>query len=264
MHLATFPVATVLAFAIPAGASSILYSTSVNPSLFHETNFAGGLSAPQSILRMNDASMLIQTWTGTQSNLLRFTDANADGVADGPGASVYQVAPSGPMTQLTQAGPYIVNGVSSQNFKAGDITLLLPGANPGDSMTSVGSIHLSYPGNGSWYHPTLGFAARPTPSSPGDYDLVFNVGSEFNAAHSQHQVALSGLINASVDGDSLYMVTIHPNGSSPTVSNLRKIATGTAMCSAWRSSRARATFTSPTTASTPRIRFTTFLRRLTS
>ena len=80
-------------------------------------------------------------------------------------------------------------------------------------MTAAGTIDFAYaPG---WHHPTAGMAARATP-----------VGSEFNAQTSIDQVALTGLISANVDGDSIYKVTINETGASPALSALQKVATG--------------------------------------
>ena len=69
-------------------------------------------------------------------------------------------------------------------------------------------------------------ATRPTPGNAGSYDLVFNVGAQFNNVPSSDPVTVSGLINALADGDAIYKVTINLTGPSPTASSLQKIATG--------------------------------------
>ncbi len=72
----------------------------------------------------------------------------------------------------------------------------------------------------------MGLGSRRTPGVPGSYDLIFNVGSEFDKQASQQKVGLSGLASASLDGDSLYSVTINVAGGSPIASDLKKVASG--------------------------------------
>jgi glucose/arabinose dehydrogenase len=72
----------------------------------------------------------------------------------------------------------------------------------------------------------MGIATRPTAGKPGSYDLVFNVGSEYDHQLSTDPVALSGLIDGTLQGDSLYVVTIDLSGPQPVASNLRQLATG--------------------------------------
>ena len=66
----------------------------------------------------------------------------------------------------------------------------------------------------------------PTPGQPGFYDLVFNVGSQFDHQLSTDRVGLSGLATGTLDGDSLYMVTLYFNGPQPQASNLKQVAHG--------------------------------------
>jgi glucose/arabinose dehydrogenase len=58
--------------------------------------------------------------------------------------------------------------------------------------------------------------------------MAFNVGSNFNAAHSTTTVLLNGLglSDVEVEGESLYMVTLDLTGPTPVASNLHQIATG--------------------------------------
>src|SRR5262249_30307902 len=92
---------------------------------------------------------------------------------------------------------------------------------------------------------TYGLAARPAPGKPGDYNVFFNIGSQFNGIKKDAngnilfdangvaipdptvgKVTASGLLSATLDGDSIYMVTLHDNNGTPVLSGLTKIATG--------------------------------------
>jgi hypothetical protein len=95
------------------------------------------------------------------------------------------------------------------------ITLLQPGATPTAPWTTAGSFNFDYGPN--WEHNTIGMTARPG-TAPGTYDLVFNIGSEFNDQLSTDKVALTGLTQATLTGDSLYAVTIDETGASPSAS----------------------------------------------
>ncbi|MFN7935796.1 MAG: hypothetical protein U0R19_20875 [Bryobacteraceae bacterium] len=214
---------TLLQFVSAAAFAGItLNPTAVDPGLFRVTTFASGLPLANSVAMAADGSLYVNSSPGYVSGqILHFTDSNLDGVADGPGTIVYQSG-GGPFTQLREAGKYYAVG----EFGAKSITLLEPGATPSDGMTSVGALQFSYPAD--WYHPSIGMAVRPTPGSPGSYDLVFNIGASTNATHSSSRVTVSGLGLAPVDleGEALYMVTIDESGPAPVASNLRTVATG--------------------------------------
>src|SRR5205823_5742406 len=118
--------------------------------------------------------------------------------------------------------------------------------------TLVGSIRFSFPLDATgigWDHTTYALAVRPTPgSSTGDFDVFFNVGSQYNGVLNDpttgmvildnhgnavlqptvDHVTVSGLISATLKGDSIYKVTIHDRGAgiTPSFSNLRQIASG--------------------------------------
>src|SRR5258706_2637312 len=79
-------------------------------SLFNVTPFATGLSLPDQIVQLSDGSIAIQTSPfGSTGQILRFTDVNHDGIADGAGTLLYQTA-SGPLTGLIQVGNYYAVG----------------------------------------------------------------------------------------------------------------------------------------------------------
>jgi hypothetical protein len=193
----------------------------VNTSFFRVTQFSSGFSFPNSMQQLSDGSIaVVGSSAGFNSGAItRLVDANHDGVADGPGTVLYQAA-NGPLTGFVKIGSLYAVG----NLGDHTITLLTPGVTPADPMTPVGSFSFAYPGN--WEHNNVGMAVRPTPGTPGSYDLVFNVGSEYDHQLSTDKVPLSGLFNATLDGDALYLITINENGSVPTASGFEKVATG--------------------------------------
>ncbi len=207
--------------AVPCFAGLILNSPAVDTSLFTVNTFATGVGFAYSMQSLPDGSLAVLSSPGfgPPASILRFTDTNHDGVADGPPTVLYTTA-NGALTGLTKVGNYYAVG----NFGAHTITLLQPGSTPTSPWTSVGSFNFDYGPN--WEHDTVGITARPTPGSPGSYDLIFNIGSEFNDQLSTDKVALTGLATATLTGDSLYSVTINETGAMPTASNVRQIATG--------------------------------------
>ncbi|PWU08934.1 MAG: hypothetical protein C5B51_07105 [Terriglobia bacterium] len=188
---------------------------------FRLTTFTSGLEYPDQMILLTDGSLAIATGPngGTTGAVLRFIDSNGDGVADGPGTPLYQT-PTGPLTGFQQIGKYFVLG----NYGDHTITLLAPGATPDAQLNPVGTLQFSYPE--PYEHDSIGIAIRPTPAVTGSLDLVFNVGSATNDQPTTVQVQLSGMITATLDGDSLYAVSINENGPLPTAYNLRKVAAG--------------------------------------
>jgi hypothetical protein len=91
-------------------------------------------------------------------------------------------------------------------------------------MTSLGSLDFSF--SADWDHAQMAVTTRPTPGQPGSYDVVFNVGSQFNDTLSTGTVSVAGLATATLNPDSLYMVRVTVNGSQATVSNPQQIASG--------------------------------------
>jgi glucose/arabinose dehydrogenase len=220
----------------------------VNPADFRVTTFASGLNYPHGMTVLSDGSLLVavnnpnggSSFFDSTGRLLRFTDSNGDGVADDAGQILFDNLP-GEVTALHQAGEFILATSSAAGSER--ISFLRTGATPSDSLTFAGSITFSFPAN--WEHTTFASVVRPTPGQSGNYDLIFNVGSEYNGVviGSNGQVVLDsngnptyvpttdtvgigGLISGTLLGDSLYMVTIHDNGGTPSATNLTRIASG--------------------------------------
>jgi len=221
----------------------------VNPADFRVTTFASGLNYPKGLMTLADGSLLVAvnnpvsggtSFYNSSGQLLRFTDVNGDGVADAPGQVLYDNLP-GAVTAIHQAGPYIL--ATSTQSGSERISVLQEGATPSSALTLDGSINFSFPAN--WEHTTYASVVRPTPGQPGSYDLIFNIGSQYNGVvigsdgnvvldqngnptyqPTTGSVGVSGLVNGTLQGDSLYIVTLQDQGGSPVFSNLTQIATG--------------------------------------
>jgi hypothetical protein len=221
----------------------------VDPADFRVTTFASGLNYPHGMQALADGSMLVavsnpnsgsQSYYDSTGELLRFVDANGDGVADGSPVVLFNGLP-GSLTVVRQAGKFIL--VSSNQGGQEGLYVLRVGATPADALTLVGSINFAFPS--SWEHTTYGLAVRPTPGQSGYYDVFFNIGSQFNGIKRDAQgnilfdanghaipdpttgtVSASGLVRGTLQGDSVYKVTLRNNGGTPVFSNLTQIATG--------------------------------------
>ncbi|HEY4087270.1 MAG TPA: hypothetical protein VGM43_15095 [Bryobacteraceae bacterium] len=131
----------------------------------------------------------------------------------------------GAYTGLIKAGNYYIAGNSGTGAGDQAIIFLLPGATPTSPLTNAGSLNFAFPS--IWEHSQMGIAARPTPGGePGSYDVIFNVGSEYDHQLSTDPVPVSGVTTATLQGDSLYELTVNLGGSQPVVTGLKQIATG--------------------------------------
>ncbi len=221
----------------------------VDPAAFRVTTFASGLNYPHGMQALADGSILVavsnpnsgsQSYYNSTGELLRFVDANDDGVADGSPGVLFNGFP-GSLTEVRQAGRFII--VSSNQAGQEGLSVLRVGATPADALTLAGSINFAFPS--PWEHTTYGLGVRPTPGRSGSYDVFFNIGSQFNGIKRDAQgnilfdanghaipdpttgtVAASGLVTGTLQGDSVYKVTLRDNGGTPVFSNLTQIATG--------------------------------------
>jgi hypothetical protein len=210
--------ALCLALSLPGLADSLmLNSSAVNTSLFTVSSFLSNATDPLATVALADGSIAV----GESTGIFRYTDVNHNGVADGAGSLLYAV--SGVVhTGLAQAGSFYVDAETSGNTPS--IQFLKAGATPADPLAAAGSLQFGFAPN--WEHDQMGIAVRPTPGTPGSYDVVFNVGSEYDHQTSTDPVSISGLIKGTVSGDSLYAVTVDLSGATPVASNLRQIASG--------------------------------------
>ncbi len=219
--------------AVLAGAPSLNAAAGINPANFRYTAFATGLNFPVGVQSLSDGSLLVGTSNpvgnsgvyGSTGSLVRFVDANHDGVADNPAGTVVYNGLPGTLTSLQQAGNLLV--VTSGGISP-SITFLRMSSPTSYSL--LGTENLSFPiqSNGqSWEHTTYAAAVQPTAGLPGSYDLFFNIGSQADnvTTPASTTVSASGLFTATLHGDSIYRVRIS-GGASPAFSAVTQIASG--------------------------------------
>ncbi|PYJ02982.1 MAG: hypothetical protein DME25_14110 [Verrucomicrobia bacterium] len=232
-NLPLCPSAVVLALllGIRAGypAPFALHGPGVRMGDFRITTFATNLNYPLGMARLADGSLLVALSDGTSfwqstGKLIRLTDADQDGIADGPGTVLYSGLPGG-QTSLRIGGSLVF--VTGQG-QGRPISILRAGPTPVAALSLVGQINLNYAG--SWYHPHSALAIRPTPGQAASYDLFFQLGSQFNFAPTTGTVSISSTniagASGTLFGDSIYRLTIIDRGNSVTASNLTRIANG--------------------------------------
>jgi hypothetical protein len=224
-------VSFLFVFSAVLGFGGFINSYGVNPSLFDLTTFASGLPFPAAVQPLADGSVLVQTtpdYGYTPGQLLSFTSTGAGG------GVVYTNSGLGLMTGSTLVGHYYASGTDTSEIGPGggsSINLLQAGSTPSSPMSLAATLQLSYPI--PWDHPSVGLAARPTPGVPGSYDLIINVGSQYDnvitPAGSTATLTGTGFSSSpttSLLGNSLYKITIDENGAQPAVTGVQQVATG--------------------------------------
>ena len=207
-----------------------IHGPGVNPADFRVTVFASGLSFPLGMLRLSDGSMLVAVtqgtsfWNGNSGQIVRLTDANQDGIADGPGTVLISGLTSG-LTSLRGFGHlYFVTGQGPTR----PIYVLRAGPTLASPLTNLGTINFTYPS--SWEHPHSALGIRPTPGRSGSCDLLFQVGSDQNFAKTTRTVTLSSAqitgASGTMEGESIYMLTLTDNLTNVVASNLTRLCKG--------------------------------------
>jgi len=214
------PLVATLLFAQPT-----LGTNPAIPASLHVSTFATGLDFPYGIYQLPDGSMLVATNTGTglygsPMKIVRLTETN--GVANAP-TTVFTSSLLGPATALTGVGDIVA--VASGVHTGSAIVLFRAG--PGGSLTKIGEMTFTYPANAAaWWHDSHSIALRAVTGQPNSYELVFNVGSEFNDIPTVNTVGVAGLTNATLNGSSLYSLQFTVSGSTVTAGTPTQIATG--------------------------------------
>ncbi|MBP60686.1 MAG: hypothetical protein CMJ62_04090 [Planctomycetaceae bacterium] len=209
----------------------------VHPAQFRITRFADGLTLPVGMLQLGDGSLLYGTTknesigfqTGT-FEIRRLVDAAGDGVADnGIGDPLYSgPANAGGVTEIHRAGDLIVtlsNTVNKASAPSSRMTFLRPGALPGDPLSEVAALNITFPDN-SW-HMSHGMTLRTT--GPEQHEVYFNIGSVNNRATTAGvgRAQASGSLSGHFDRDTIYRVQVDDfAGGVPVISGLKKIASG--------------------------------------
>jgi hypothetical protein len=202
----------------------VVQGPGVDTNDFRVTTFASGLDFPLGMARLDDGSILVALSRGANfysstGTIVRFTDTNDDGVADGPPSVVCSNLP-GSQTSLRAGGDLVfVTGPGKP------ISIL----RAGDPLVVLGRLLLNYP-PGNWLHQHSALGLRKTLGRTNSFDLVFQLGSMSNFATTVAQVALTnqGVAGAVgvLAGDAAYMVTIEDHGTNVTATNLAQIASG--------------------------------------
>ena len=215
----------------------------VNPSAYRVTAFASGLTYPKGMTTLPDGSLLVGADVPGTTNyydpdskgeIVRFADTNNDGVADDAGTVLYTGLP-GQVVAVKQAGGEILALSSLGGHE--QIAFLKIGATPTSPLTLENTLSFSY-AIPNWEHTTFELAVRPSLTAANKYDVLFNIGSEFNGVTKDNQghivpepttgkVGWSGIINNSGEpGDAIYDMTLTDNQGVPSVSGVSQVATG--------------------------------------
>ena len=208
-----------------------LQGPGVHPSDFRVTVFARNVDFPLGMVSLDDGSLLVAEtkgtsfWNGNAGQLVRYVDANQDGVADGAGTVLYSGLPSG-LTSLRKWGSlFFVTGQGTGH----PIWVLRAGATPDAPLSLVGSLTVRYP-TGGWEHPHSGLAVRPVAGKPNFCDLLFQVGSDQNFARTTRTAALGNTqipgATGALAGESIYLVTLNDRGTSVSAAAPVRLAKG--------------------------------------
>ena len=158
-------------------------------------------------------------------------DENGDGVADstspvgivspagGRGPLVLRELP-GAMIQMRTIGDLVL--MTTRQRTRSHIVVLRAGA-PGEHLRHLGTMTFAYPTE--HVHKTYGIAVREG-AATGTVEVYFNVGSRVNDASDPAPVAVSGLLDATVQPESIYRVTLSDDGESVRASDPTLIASG--------------------------------------
>ena len=199
----------------------------VNSNDFRVTVFTSGLDFPLGMAKLSDGSLLVGCCQGSSffsstGKLLRFVDANDDGIADGPGTVLYSGLP-GSQTAVRVAGSLVF--VTGQTKP---ITILRVGPTPSSPLTFIGQIGIRYAG--SWEHPNSALTVLSTPGRTNAYDLFFQLGSDNNYAVTTQTATLTNRnipgATGTLRGDSFYKITVEDHGGNLTATNLTQVASG--------------------------------------
>lgn len=218
----------VLALGEPASADSVV-QLGDDPRLgeLEVTAFATGLSFPTGMVALPDGSILVATsapgeggYFDSTGELLRLTDHDQDGLADGPGTFLATGLP-GTLVSLARAGDLVL--ATSAAYGDEQIMVLRRGERWADPMEPAGALRLLFDG---FEHQSYGLAVRPSPDVDGGYEVVFNVGAWSNDADGRTVRVEGPGVDAELVDASLYRTTLTDDGDGVTMTEPELIATG--------------------------------------
>ena len=221
---------------VAAAAPFAIQGPGVNPGDFRITVFATNLSFPLGMARLSDGSLMVAVSQGANfgssvGQIVRLTDTNLNGIADGPATVLYTGLPGGQSSLRMFGNLVFVTGQGTGK----PISILRAGATPSAPLTLVGAINVNYPPAPPpplplWYHPHSALGVRPTPGKPGSCDLLVQLGSDQNYAKTIRTATISSTqiagASGTLEGESIYMLTLTDTGTSVVATNLTRIAKG--------------------------------------
>ena len=203
----------------------------VNTNHFRVTTFASGLSFPLGMAELSDGSLLVTIVqsgglsSGTNpGRLIRLTDTNSNGIADGAGVILYSnLSPALTAVRVVDQLVFVMG-------RPHPITVLRMGATPATPLTLAGRLIITYP-SGWTQHQHSELGVRKTPGFTNRYDLFFQIGAKDNFSITTVSATLTNDnipgASGSLAGDAIHGITIIDSGSTLSATNLTQIASGT-------------------------------------
>jgi hypothetical protein len=187
------------------------------------TTWASGLNYPYGLALAPNGSLLFGS-SGPQT---------AGGIEGGPSVGSVWALPAqgGGFGAVQQVAGGLNGAVTDVRSTPNGLTLVDSGAASGRQMTfynqsfqQIGVLQFNYPTQ-NWDHSTGMSLAVQQPD--GSVRVFFIVGSQADQAKTSFQVTTSGLFSATLNADSVYMVTLQSTGSSVQASGPPvRVATG--------------------------------------
>ena len=190
------------------------------------TVFASGLNFPAGMALLPDGDLLVGSSNPTGGSyfrstgqLLRLSDGDGDGVADGEPLVVADDL-AGAITAVAIGNDVVI--VTSTEPSRERIQFLRGGGDWNGPYDPLGEITFRFRG---FMHTSYGLATRLSPIDPTVTELYFNIGAHGNDTAGV-TVKTGGLLSAELPDASLYMVEIHDDGAAISLSDPVQIASG--------------------------------------
>jgi glucose/arabinose dehydrogenase len=188
--------------------------------------FAGGLNFPVGLALLPEGSLLVGTsnptggsYFSSTGELVRLTDGDGDGVADGD-PRVVASGLAGAVTAVAVANDLVfVTSVAPGDER---IQILRGGGDWLGPYELLGEIVFSFQGFG---HQSYGLATRPSATDPAAIELYFNIGARGNDT-AGGSVPTGGLLDTRLPDASLYMTVVTDDGVAVSLSEPVQIASG--------------------------------------
>ncbi len=190
------------------------------------TVFAESVNFPVGMVVLPDDSLLVGSSNPTEGSyfsstgeLLRFVDADGDGIADSAG-DVVVTGLAGMVTAVAVERDLVF--VTSVVSGAERIQILRSNPDWNGPYELLGEIEFDFRGFG---HQSYGLATRPSPDISDGIELFFNVGASGNDTGGK-SVPVSGLLETSLPDASLYRTIVTEPDGEIVLTEPEQIATG--------------------------------------